>query len=230
MIDRVFQTVKIVLNTDGRGNVSPNDYEVILHSVVLERFEELFNELKNLLNRQNRGLTGMGMENMPDQYRQKIGHYIAPAVALVYSVDSFAVPTDAHYFDTLLYNGNTIIEPVYSNKEFEIVKTQDPEEDFPVYLRQGNTITVAPSSIIANVTMSYLRKPLYGKWTYSEIDDVEIFNPSAVDYQDIDVHPSEETEIMLGVLKKFGMNLKESDVQAIIQREETMEYNEKNTN
>jgi hypothetical protein len=229
MIDRVYQTVKIIVNSDGRGNVSPNEFDLILHSVVLEKFEDSFEELNRFLNRQNRGLVNGGLENIPDQIRQKIEHYITPAAPLTYSGSSFTLPSDLHYFDTVFFQ-EAVIELCHSNKEFDLAKRQDPSEEYPIGLKQGSTLTVFPSTITADVTMSYLRTPLQAKWTYLVVDSVEVFNPGAGDYQDIDAHIGQESTIIIEVLKKFGINLKESDLNQILQQNEALEFNQQNAN
>lgn len=228
MIDRIYQTVKTLLNTDGYGNVKPSEFDLILHNVVTEKFETLFFEVNKLINRQNRGLINGGLENITDNVREKIEHYITPYTALTYSGTTFTLPADLRYFDTILYN-STIVEMLKSNREFEIVKSQDPLATEPIGLKQGNTIKIYPSTIITNVTMSYIRNPNQAKWTYSIVNNVEIFNPSAGDYVDVDIHPSEEDDIIEKVVNKFAMNLKERDVYLATQQEEALEFNQENS-
>lgn len=229
MIDRIFQTVKILVNAESRGNVSPNEFNLILHNVVQQKFEELFFDANRLINRQNRGLINGGLENTTDKVREKIEHYITPYAALTYSSPTFTLPADLRYFDTILYN-TTPIEICKSNKEFEVVSTTTPTTEYPIGLKQGSTLKVLPTSIVANVTMSYLRNPAQAKWTYTVISEVEVFNPSAGDYVDVDAHPSEEEDITLRVLQQFGVNLKEIDIQKATQAEKVLEFQQENTN
>ena len=226
MIDRIFQTVKALLNTDGRGNFSPADFDNILHNVVTEKYEHLFFEVNRLLNKQNRGLVSDVIENTSDKVREKIQHYITPYTTLTYASSSFALPADLRYFDTVLYT--TIpIDICKSNAQFEAAKIMGSLE-YPIGLKQGTNFSVYPTTITTNVTMSYLRNPLKGKWTYNIVDEVEIFNLSAGDYQDVDIHPGEEDDVIIKVLQKFGMNLKEQDVQQMTQQEEALEFQQEN--
>lgn len=225
MIDRINKTVKFFLNTDGIGNFKPEDFDNILHHKVLEKFEEQFFELTQMVNRQNRGLINSGLENIPDRMRECILHYIEEDTALTYSNNRFDLPTNLHYFDTVTYSGN-IVELMKNNREFKTVQMSNPTEQWPIGLKQGDTIKISPSSITSNVEITYLRKPKRAKWTYQIIDNVEMFDNGATDFQDVDIHPSQEVDLTLRVLSGFGLNLKEKDIQEYAYREESMNNNE----
>ncbi len=40
MIDRVYQTLKMLANSDVRGNMKPADFDKALYNVITEKFEE----------------------------------------------------------------------------------------------------------------------------------------------------------------------------------------------
>lgn len=227
MIDRIKQTVETYLNTENRGNFTPEKFDTVLHSKVLERYEDLFFEFNRMLNRQNRGLVDVGVMNTADHIEQKIQHYLMPDEALSYSGGVFSLPSNMRYFDTVLYDGEAI-ELCRNNREYNILKTQNPTEHYPIGLKVGDTIKILPSSIIDNVTISYLRNPTRAKWTHVSVGGVEQFNPSAQDFADVDIHPSEEFNVTIAVLKGFGINLKEEDIVAISQSIEDREFNENN--
>jgi len=229
MIDRIFKTVKALLNTDGIGNFKPSDFDLILHSVVVEKFEELFFEVNQLLNRQNRGLITGGLDSLTDNVREKIQYYIVPKTTLTYAAPYFTLPADMRYFDNVLYTTATV-ELCKSNTEFEVVKTTNPTVEYPIGLKQGTSLLIEPATIITNVTASYLRNPLQAKWTYTIINGEEIFNISAGDYQDVDIHPSEESDVLKRVALNFGVNLKEKDIQQHFRREEYVETQQENRN
>jgi hypothetical protein len=232
MIDRVYQTVKMLANTDVRGNFKPADFDKALYNVILEKFEEYPFELNRALNRQNRGLIGNGLENIPDNILEKMQYYSKEA-SLVYAANSFTIPSDARDIDAVLYLNKAEIFLAKNTAAFNHgtnFKHTAPTADFPIGLRIGNKLKVLPATIITNVTMYYLRNPLIPKWTYIEYNDVELFNPSAVDFQDIDMHPSEEDDIVSRLLVKMGINLKEPDLQASANNSEQQEFNQQNSN
>ena len=229
MIDRVHQTVKAYLNTNNRGNFAPKKFDNILHHIVNQKFEELLFDVNRLLNKENKGLLNGGMENLTDRVREKIQHYLEPEKELAYANNVFTLPSDMRYFDSVEFDGE-MIELCKSNKEFKAVATTNPTSEYPIGLKMGNILKVLPEDIDDDVTMSYLRNPKQAKWTYTVVGGVEIFNPSATDYQDIDIHPSEEDDIIVRVLQGFGIELKEQDIQQATQDEKVREFNRENTN
>ncbi|WP_339877053.1 hypothetical protein [Olleya marilimosa] len=228
MINRIKETVEDYLNTENRGNFQPETFNRILHHGVQTLFEELFFEANRMANRQNRGLILGGLENLTDKVRERISHYIVDDNALTYSTDRFDLPSDLRYFDAVFYQEDTLVELCKSQKEFKILKSTNPNTDYPIGVKVGNTLKVLPIQINTDLSMSYLRNPLKAKWTYTVVDDVELFNPSANDFVDVDAHPSLEADLIVHVLKGFGVNLKEQDIQAITQRSEMQNFNEEN--
>jgi len=228
MIDRIFDTVKSLLNTDGIGNFKPEDFDNVLHKKVLEKFEENFFEVNQMVNRQNRGLINGGLENIPEKIRERIQHYLMPEAALTYSDPYFLLPSDLHYFDTVMYDGH-VIELLKSNREFKIVEKANPTEEYAIGLKQGSTLSIRPSTIADSVTITYLRTPIRAKWTHQIVDGVEVFDNSANDFQDVDIHPSDEVDLIVRVISGFGLNLKEKEVIAYTQREESENFNHEKT-
>lgn len=232
MIDRVYQTVKMLGNSEVRGNFKPADFDKALYNVILEKFEEYPFELNRALNRQNRGLIGEGLENIPDNIIEKMQHFSEEA-PMVYASGSFTIPSDVRDIDAILHlNKNEIVLAKNTSQYNHIAnfKHTKPTLDYPIGLRLGNKIKVLPSSIEDDVTLYYLRNPLIPKWTYVVINGVEVFNPSAGDFQDIDMHITEEDDIISRVCIKMGINLKENDLQASVANSEAQEFNQQNSN
>ena len=230
-VDTVYKTVLMFANSDIRGNVKPTDLRLALYDVVNEIVEEYFYEVNRMLNRENRGLINGGFENLPDRIREKILYFLKEDVVLNYAAPYFELPTDLRYIDSVFYQGNNEVEFCKHNKEFKLLlnyKDTLPTNTNPIGLRVGNKIKVAPTTIVDEVTISYLRNPLIPNWTYTVVGGAELFNPSAPDFQDIDLHPSEENRVVLATLKRFGVNLKETDLTQMTAAREQIDFNQDN--
>ncbi|MEN9655115.1 MAG: Cellulophaga phage phi46:3 [Bacteroidota bacterium] len=230
-IDRVYKTVLMFANSDIRGNVKPTDARLAINDVVNEIVEEYFYELTRLTNRENRGLTNGGYENLPDRVREKIQHFLKEEVPLVYANPYFNLPSDYRYLESVWVNNINEVEFCKSNQELKLIANYadtKPSATTPIGLQIGTKVKIAPVTVIANVTASYLRKPLIANWTYIVINGSELFNPSASDFQDIDLHPSEENNVVMRTLKRFGVNLKEEDLYKATATEETQDFNQDN--
>ena len=230
-IDRIYKTLLTFTNSDIRGNVKPTDLRLALYDVVNEIVEEYFYEVNRMLNRENRGLINGGFENIPDRIREKILYFLKEDVVLTYAAPYFNLPTDLRYIDSVFYQEDSEVEFCKHNREFKLLLNYTdslPTITSPIGLRVGNQIKIAPLTIVDEVTISYLRNPLIPNWTYTIVGGSELFNPSASDFQDIDLHPSEENKVVLMTLKRFGINLKENDLVQVATMKETNEFNQDN--
>ena len=230
-VDRIYKTVLMFANSDIRGNVKPTDLRLALYDVVNEIVEEYFYEVNRMLNRENRGLINGGFENIPDRIREKILYFLKEDVVLNYAAPYFELPADLRHIDSVFYQENNEVEFCKHNKEFKLLLNYTdtlPTNTNPIGLRIGDKIKVAPTTIVDEVTISYLRNPLIPNWTYTVVGGAELFNPSAPDFQDIDLHPSEENRVVLATLKRFGVNLKETDLTQMTAAREQIDFNQDN--
>ena len=230
-IDRVFKTVLMFTNSDIRGNVKPTEARLAINDAVNEIVEEYFYEVNRMINRENRGLVNGGYENLTDRIREKIQHFLKEDVALVYANPYFNLPSDYRYIESVWVNGVNEVEFCKSSQEFKLIanyKETTPKATTPIGIKIGNKLKIGPATVITNVTATYLRKPLIANWTYIVVDQSELFNPSAGDFQDIDLHQSEENNVVVRTLKRFGINLKESDLYEATTNQETTDFNKEN--
>jgi hypothetical protein len=225
MLNRVHRTVKFLANTDGRGNISPSKIDLAIHNRVQEKYEELLFEVNRLVNRQNKGLVNGALDNTTEKVRERIQHYLEEKEVTVTN-GNFTIPSEVRYFDTVLY-AKTYIELCKNNKEYLLSSTEATEQ-YPIGLKSANTIKVLPQTI-QTVTLSYLRNPIEAKWTYTIVNEFEMYDPSKPDFKEIDIHPSEEADLILRVLQSFGINLKEPDLQKVTEQIKTNEFNKEIT-
>lgn len=223
LIDLVYQTVLTIANSDVRGNVKPSDARLLINATIEEIYESYFYELNRMLNRQNKGLIGNGLENIPDLIRDKINYYITSKEVVVED-NKATLPNDVRYLDSV-FVGNCEVEILKSFKDFQIVKNI-ANKSYPIgYKSNASTIVLYPIGY-NNVSITYLRKPKIPNWTYVEVMGTEVFNPSSLDFQDIDMHQSEVSNIIIKTLQKVGVNLKEQDLQQVMAQQQNIEFNQ----
>ncbi|RDY57568.1 hypothetical protein [Flagellimonas nanhaiensis] len=229
LIDRIYRKVQSFLNTETRGTLAPNRFNEFLHNAIQSRTEEYFYDVNRALNRQNRGLQGNYLQNVPDRILEKVQHYSVTAT-LAYDTDSTrTLPNDLKYIDTVEYTDGTVLEGCKNRREFNILKSQ-ANGQFPIYMKSADLLWVSPTTN-GLMTITYLRNPLIPKWTHQDLGGGQYaFDPTAGDFQDADIHPSEEDEMVRRVLMAAGVNLKEKDVQAFAMTEEQNEFRTDNTN
>ena len=229
MLDRIYKKVKKFVNTDVRGNVTPAEFELFVHNAIQDRNEEVFYDFNRLVTRENRGMIVSGLANIVDRFSEKLSHYLKDSEPYTIVEGRIAIPDDVRYMDEPQLTNGTTLELCNNKREFTIQKTF-AKKQYPIYRIVGGEIEIAPDLEGDGVTLSYLRKVKYPKWTYRVIQGVEIFNADSPDYQDADIHVSEEEEIVRRVLMAFGVNLKDQEIQAYAATEENSEFNKNNAN
>lgn len=98
-----------------------------------------------------------------------------------------------------------------------------PTINFPEYCRVGEGFHVFPDAPTGyHVELLYLRKPKTPKWTYEIVGGNAVFNASATDKQDIDLHESLYERFVVKVLSYMGLSLKDTDVTQATENESAL--------
>jgi|LakMenEpi03Aug12_release.lakeMendotaPanAssembly.Ray.scaffolds.fasta_scaffold444358_2 hypothetical protein len=220
LIDRIYKKVKTFVNTDVRGNVTPVEFNLFLHDAIQERQNELISLINQHQNRANRGMLGSGLENLAENHREKLQHYLSFASVTSTSNGQITIPADAVYIDLIVKTkGDIEFEQCSNFKEFRILKP-NANSKLPLSIRFGNTIETFPIANTQPIKISFIRKVIIPNWTYDISTGTELFNPSHPNFRDADAHPSEEDALVVKVLKRFGINLKENEITAIASQTE----------
>ena len=229
LIDRIYRKVQSFLNTETRGTLDPKKFNEFLHNAIQTRFEELFYDYRREINKQNRGIQANGPDNIAEKIAEKKQHYLTTSPLVLATSSTRTIPSDVRYIDSIVYADGTELEMCKNQREFNILKSQAIAQ-FPIGLKKGAIIEIAPN-YSNTMEVSYAREPFIPKWTYQDLGGGQFaFDSSAGDFQDADIHPSEEDEMVRRVLLASGVNLKEQDVQAFAMTEEQNEFRNDNTN
>lgn len=216
MIDLVRQTLNTILNKENRGFVNVVEFNNIAHQVQMEIFKEYFEDENRDKNRANRGLSNRGLANLPQNQRSKMAPFYTYGT-LTYDTGTkkYPLPSDVHMVEDrgVSTSANRVVEEVDRSALNHMLNMQGgPSTLFPVMILEGSDIKVYPETITEDLNLNYIRLPKKPKWTYTVVGGSELFNPSAGDYQDFELNQAEFTNIVLGMLVYFGINLREPDV------------------
>jgi hypothetical protein len=214
LIDRIYKKVKTFVNTDVRGNVTPSEFNLFLHDAIQERQNELISLINQHQNRADRGMSGSGLENLAENHREKLQHYLSLANVTSNSSGQIAIPAEVVYIDLLEGKNNVEYEMCSNYREFRTLKPNAIKK-FPLAIRFGNIIETYPIANTQPIKISFIRKVIIPNWTYDISTGTELFNPSHPNFRDADAHPSEEDALVVKVLKRFGINLKENEITGI---------------
>ena len=222
-IDTVYQRVLAILNKENRGYVTPQEFNLFANQAQLEVFEQYFFDL-NQYNRLPKNDTEYS--DLPKLINEKLSKFKKSA-SVSYMTDHFHLPSDLHKLGTVIYNNTTPVEEIDKKNllEYQLSKLTAPTINNPVYIQNiDNTsahwgINVFPTSINANVSITYVRKPNNVNWSYQTVAGNALYNASGS--TDFELHASEETNLVLKILLYAGVSIKDPNIAQLADAKET---------
>jgi len=212
MINAVRDTVHDFLEKNNRGWLKPERFNNYAYLAQLEIFESYFYDYAKWLVGQNNRQSGSEYANIPKNIREKLDIFQKNGT-MTYSVDRFTVPADNYRILDIFYGGD-FVDEVSQRRLALLTKSNStaPSTTYPVYIRLEDDYLVYPATIVTGVTCSYIRTPETPKWTYTSSAGNPVFNISAGDYQDFEIHPSDEHRLVVKILGYAGVSIREIDV------------------
>lgn len=237
MIDSVRQTVLSVLNKNNYGYISPADFNQFVKQAQLEIFDEYFDDFNKAVLDENLRKAGSGFGDRSKTISEAISTFVRDSDVLSHAgSNSYRVPSVAttgfdYYMINNIYvlnqSGGVVVgeaEMVPPSLIYKLTLSPYtyPTEKYPSYVQDGDVIDMYPSTIntAGRVVASYIRYPKDPKWTYVNVSGNPVFNPSAVDYQDIELPIEDEYRVVVKVLQYCGISIREADVYTFAKREE----------
>jgi hypothetical protein len=220
-IDTVYQRVLAVLNKEQRGYLTPEEYNLFANQAQMDIFEQYFYDI-NQFSR----LPGNDTEysDMLNILNEKISVF-EKQDSLVYNNtnSSYDLPTDLYRVGTLIYNGSEV-ERINKNEYLYITSSPlaAPGNDFPIYTKDEKGFKVyGAAEITANSTVSinYIKKPAKVIWNYVSVLGNAQYN--ATGSVNFELHPSEESELVLKILALAGLAIQDVGVYQIAAGEES---------
>ncbi len=224
-IDNARNIVMFLLQKNNYGSVPPNQFNSFCELAQLSIFESLFYSDNYDTIKKNNHLTNSQYADLKKIREEQIDVYSIYSTQSNFIYDNTSkvwkfVGNDMYRaIDLSLVNNTT-------NKKTSIelgLKTQlnyavnsninPPNIYFPEYCRIGNDFKIYPEDITNHyIELLYLRKPKTPKWTYRNIGGNPIYDASASDKQDIDLHISLFEKFIVKVCSYAGLSLRENDV------------------
>ena len=228
-VDTVYKTVLLILNKEQRGYIPPYEFNKIATQVQLEIFEKYFEDLNQQLRvPENDSEYANRVKNIDEKIDifKKTGN-------ATYNAGYFYLPSDLHRLGTVIYYDAIEVQRLQRNEFLLISKSPltAPTTQYPVYMLEGtvfiaalhNKIFVHPSTIQSGISASYIIKPISPEWTYT-VDATTgafLYDNAGTDFQ---LHPSEQTDIILNILMYSGVIIRDPQIvqnaAAMVQQDE----------
>ena len=228
-IDTVYQKVLGILNKEQRGYLTPQEFNLFANQAQLDLFEQYFYDINQFGRVHGNDTEYSDMLNI---LNEKINLFETSST-LVYDTDHFVLPTDLYRLGTIIYSNTTTDDFGVSSTEYieaerinqneflyiNLSPLTKPKNTRPIFTANTDGIKVyGDSQLTSNVTCNYIKKPVKVQWAYQMVFGEPLYNASnSVDFE---LHPSEETELVIKILELAGLLVKDISMYQIANQEE----------
>jgi len=228
MINRVRNTTLTLMNKENRGFVSPAEFNRLVALAQLSIFEENFYHYNRWINMQNNRMSNSEYSDIPKNIQEKIDVFAEKDPYTFNSTTERFEPTglDVYRVQQVFYK-NKIAEKA-PKSIIELLAEENyasPTLRHPMYVDYGGNLQLYPSEIQEDVKVFYIRRPKQPKWTFIEVQGNPIYNPDASDFQDLELHPSDEVAVTIKVLSYLGLSIRDADIVQVSKQEEVDKNN-----
>ena len=212
-VDRIYQRVLLLANKEQRGYITPQEFNLLANQAQMDVFEQYFYDLNQFRKIPGNDTTHADMVNLLEE---KISAFEVTAELMMTQAQGVSRGNlnalDRFYRLSNVRRNNIILEGV-SRKDFRIFPNSPltaPTATRPIYMVDtiNNTLQVAGRRF-GRLDIDYIQSPRQVNWTYIVIGGKALFNATANDIQDFDLHPSDETELVMKILSLAGFTLKD---------------------
>jgi hypothetical protein len=224
-VDRIYQRVLLLANKEQRGYITPQEFNLFANQAQMDVFEQYFYDLNQF--RMGPGNDTMHAD-MVDILEEKISAFEVTANLAMTQQQGMSQGNlnalNRFYRLSSVRRRNLILESV-SRKEFRHLPNSPlaaPTATRPIYMVDtiNNTLQVAGRRF-ARLDIDYIQSPRLANWTYIVVGGKALFNGTANDRQDFDLHPSDEPELVMKILALAGLTLKDTNLYQTASGEDT---------
>jgi hypothetical protein len=225
-VDTVYKTVLLILNQQQRGYMTPDEFNKVATQVQLNIFETYASDLNQQYRLPDNDTEyGNRVKNIEQklQFFQRTGAtaYVGPHFTIT--------PTDVYRLGSVFYKDTELTQYAQRNELRQILLSPltQPTTNFPIYLYENNLLYVYPTSIQADITISYLKTPSDIQWAFTTgAQGQYLYNAAGSTNFELDI--SEQTEIILRILAYAGVIIQDPTIiQVASQAVATEDANEK---
>jgi len=230
-IDTVYQRVLGILNKEQRGYVTPQEFNLFANQAQGDMFEQYFYDI-NQFGR----IPGNSTEysDMLNLLNEKINIF-ETSLQPTRTAQHFNEPVDMYRLGTVVYKNTTTdpfgvvsIEPIEAERiqanDFLYINSSPltkPKNIRPVFVANSSGIKIYGDlevTLVSQVLFQYIKKPAKAEWAYQMVFGEALYDASqSVDFQ---LHPSEETELIIKILEMAGLLVKDLSLYQVFNSEE----------
>ena len=245
-VNTVYQTVLALANKEQRGYITPQEFNLYADHAQSNIFEQYFYDLNqfkrvpgnsteysdmlknleekiNIFNRYRRAATlSNSTFGHSGIYSGTYGDdiYRLGVVEIDYKGgENFVKAEQVNISEKAMYENNPLTKPTQRRPIF--IQYQDFNGGIRVFPSPGEDYQGATtSSSDAKLVVSYIRRPKKPIWTYIVVNDKPLYDASAADHQDFELHPSDKIDLTIKILQLAGVTIKDPNLVQVASQEE----------
>ena len=210
-VNTVYQTVLSILNKEGRGFLTPDEFKRVGTQVQLDILDKNFHDYNRAILKENIAGAVQDYGDIPEKIEQKIDPFFKQAdITLTNGIGT--LPTDLYKTINISITNKTIQLEKVDKKSLSYLLSSPltkPTTTFPVYYQRATDIIVEPalsdgSWTLGNLLIEYIKVPSEPVWNSSaDANGALTYNSSGS--TDFTLHQSDQVELILGILKYAGL-------------------------
>ena len=231
-VNQVRNVVMELLNKNNFGYVSPFEFNQFSQLAQMEIFEDLFYQYTNWLNKENKRMSNTEYANIPKNIREQIDVFATYTTTSNFTYD--LASNTWNYSGSDLYRAGNLSLVNAQGKKTDIEEVNKSEINkhinsnmiaptftYPIYEKIGESFRIYPTLTSGySAELFFLRKPKNPNWTYINVNGNPVYNASASDLQNFELHPSNYVPLIIKILGYMGLNLREEQVIQVANNEE----------
>ena len=227
-INNVYQSVLVITNKDNRGYITPDEFNRLAEQAQNEIFASYF--AREAGYELNAFLTCDFSD--PNTYLAEKISVFYKELALTKLNNEFTYPDNLYRVGVV--SVDDIVADRASNEEIKYINLSPltaPVKKQPVYTLTNTGVVVYPSTVTTGVKLDYLKQPVRPKWGYVSNGTIPYYDPTVFDPDNdsydvaaksynLELHPSEENNLVVNILNYAGVVIKQPDVAGFAQGKE----------
>tara|TARA_R100000234_G_scaffold25439_1_gene14733 strand:- start:1673 stop:2407 length:735 start_codon:yes stop_codon:yes gene_type:complete len=234
-IDDVYQKVLAIANKEQRGYITPQEFNLFANQAQKEIFEQYFYDLNQFKRVPGSRQYESDMTSIiNDKLSSFTKHVPLTSVSEEFGIQQFNVPVDFYRFQNARTSFDLdgihiekLTKTNFFNARTSPLTKATRERPLMYISEQNNQIFIQSStnSPIQRFTLQYFKKPEKPNWTYiiSPGSHTALYDGSAGNAQNFELHPSEESELVYKILKLAGISMVRDDIMRAGQGMEAMQ-------
>lgn len=222
-VDRVYQRVLVLSNKEQRGYITPQEFNLLANQAQMDIFEQYFYDLNQFKRAPSNDTVYADMVHILEEKISLFEVAVGSGAVASWGMDggSIVIPDEVYRLSQVRVGGFPV--EILPTKEFNMVRESPltaPTERRPIARRDFRGILihngigiVTPST--HSINASFITRPATANWNFTVVGGSAIHNPAPPNHQDFELHPSEETDLVIKILSLAGITIKDQGLYQI---------------